>query len=52
MREKVEAFAGVSEAKAEREPGVPGAPGFGALGCEPAAEILSEAEGSTRSNHA
>ncbi len=37
MREKVEAFAGVSEANAERES---------------ADEILSEAEGSTRSNHA
>jgi hypothetical protein len=37
MRERVEAFAGVSEANAERES---------------AAEILSEAEGSIRSNHA
>ena len=37
MRENVEAFAGVSEAPAERES---------------AAEILSEAEGSRRTNHA
>ncbi len=52
MREKVEAFAGVSEANAEQEPGVPGAPSFGVLGWQAAAEILSEGEGSTRSNHA
>ena len=37
MREKVEAFAGVSEANAERES---------------AAEILSEGEGPPRSNQA
>jgi hypothetical protein len=52
MREKVEAFADVSEANAERERGVPGAPDFGAMGCERAAEILSAAEGSRRSHHA
>jgi hypothetical protein len=51
MREKVEAFAGVSEANAERESAaeiLSGAP----LGAQSKDRILSEAEGSTRSNHA
>jgi hypothetical protein len=51
MREKVEAFAGVSEAKAEREPAAEILSGA-LLGAQSKDLLRREAKGFIRSNHA